>query len=196
MARSLTSTRKPSRTARITVSIAVCTIIATCVAYVVWFMGLDPYWAAASVLAVGPVAAVLAGLGFEDEDAPWDPPARETPRGSRITVAIIEESLAACERLARPSALRRVRAFLTPERDDRLARTTVVRRMRALLLAELHNTKLDPLNDLHHEAIAARLGRDAITILQPTESNPVTTAAIARCLDVVEQLGGEPQKSQ
>ena len=71
--------------------------------------------------------------------------------------------------------------------DDRLARTTLVRRMRELLTAELHHRGLESANR-SDDIIVALLGPDALTILQPNDSNPVTTAAIARCLDALERL--------
>jgi len=164
-------------------------------AFGVWFAGLDPLWAIATVLAVGPVVVVLATVGVHD-DAPWDPPSRETPRGVRITVAILEESLLACDRLARPTTLRQLRAMAIAERDDLLARSTLVRRMRALLVAELHARGLDATNRAHDHAVMTLLGADALTILQPNNDTPVTTAAIERCLDAVERLGTEPQRSR
>lgn len=162
--------------------------------FVVWFVGFDVFWAVAAVLAVGPVIGVIATLTF-DEPAPWEPRARETPRGTRLAVAVSEQSLAACDRLARPTAVRRMRALLIPERDDRLARATIVRQMRALLIVALHDRGLAPA-DRSDDAVVALLGLDALTILQPNDSNPVTTAAIARCLDAVERLGTEIQGSR
>lgn len=164
-------------------------------AFGVWFAGLDPLWAVATVLVVGPVVVVLATVGTDD-DAPWEPPARETPRGVRITVAILEESLLACDRLARPSTLRQLRALAIVERNDRLARLALVRRMRALLVTELHAHGLDATHRTHDDAMIALLGPDAFTILQPNDDTPVTTAAIERCLDAVERLGTEPPRSR
>lgn len=164
-------------------------------AFGVWFVGLDPLWAVATVLAVGPVVVVLATVGVHD-DAPWEPPARETPRGVRITVAILEEALFACDRLARPTPLRQLRAMAIAERDDLLARSTLVRRMRALLVAELQARGLDATNRTHDHAVITLLGADALTILQPNNDTPVTTIAIERCLDAVERLGTEPQRSR
>jgi len=161
----------------------------------VWFVGLDLLWAIATVLVVGPVAAVLATLGAADE-ASWQPPARETPRGIRITVAILEESLLACDRLARPTAVRQLRALAIAERDDLLARSTLMRRLRALLVAELRARGLDATDRTHDQAVVALLGPDAFTILQPNNDTPITAAAITRCLDAVEQLGPEPHGSR
>jgi hypothetical protein len=165
--------------------IAVGAVIAGASAYGVWFLGFDPFWAVATVLAVAPVVALLATLKLEEE-APWDPSAGETPRGIRITVAILEQSLAACDRLARLPALRRLRALFIPEREDRLARATLVRRTRALLVAELRTRNIDPEDNV---AVMKLLGPDALAILQPQDNAPVTPAAIERCLDAVEQLG-------
>ncbi len=133
----------------------------------VWFMGFDVYWSVASVLAVVPIAALLATVGLE-EDAPWDPLWRESPRGIRLTIAAIERSLDACDRLASPSAVRHLRTLLHDERDDRLARTTIERRVRALLIAT-----------------------NAHTILRPDDDHPVTAAATAESLDVIERLSAQ-----
>jgi hypothetical protein len=164
-------------------------------AFGVWFVGLDPLWAIATVLVVGPVAAALATVSADDEAA-WQPPVRETPRGTRITVAILEESLLACDRLARPTAVRQLRALAIAERDDLLARSTLMRRLRALLVAELRARGLDAINRSHDNAVVALLGPDAFTILQPNGDHPVTTAALTRCLDAVERLGTEPSRSR
>jgi len=170
-------------------------VAAVIAAVAVWFAGFDPFWAIATVLAVGPVGAFLASLAFED-DASWDPPRRETPRGIRLVMATMERSLAACDRLARPPVVQRLQAVLFSERDDRLARATIVRRMRALLVTELQASGLDPAKRTDETAVVALLGPDALTILQPHDANPVTTAAITRCLDAVERLGAESPRSQ
>lgn len=184
--------RSWSRRSRVAIGMAVVAAAAGA-SYGVWFLGLDPLWSVATVLAVVPAAAALTTVRFE-EDAAWDPPGQESPRGVRLAVVMIERSLAACDRLARPTAVRRVRAFLIAERDDRLARTTVVRRMRALLVAELQRHGLDTANRVHDHAIVALLGADALTILQPNDDTPVTSAAIARCLDKVEHLANETHR--
>lgn len=170
-------------------------LVAIGAAFGVWFVGLDPWWAVATVLAVGPVVALLATVGADD-DAPWEPLARETPRGVRITVAILEESLSACDRLARPTMLRQLRAIAIAERDDLLARSTLLRRLRALLVSELHARGLDATDRTHDHAVVALLGADAFSILQPNYDPRVTSAAIERCLDAVEQLGPEPHGSR
>jgi hypothetical protein len=174
--------------------VAVGAAAAVLAAFGVWFVGFDEFWAVATVLAVSAVGALLAKFRLDD-DVPWDPPGRETPRGVRLAVALIEGALAACDRLASPTAVRRARAVVITERDDRLARTTVVRRMRELLTAELHHRGLDPA-DRTDDAVVALVGPDALTILQPNDSNPVTTAAIARCLDALERLATETQGSR
>ncbi len=170
-------------------------VAAVVAAVAVWIAGFDVYWAMATVLAVGPVGAFLASLAFED-DAPWDPPRRETPRGVRLVMATMERSLAACDRLARPTFVRRMQAVLFSERDDRLARGTIIRRMRALLVTELQIRGLDPAKATDEDAVVALLGRDVLTILQPHDANPVTTDTITRCLDAVERLGTESPRSQ
>jgi hypothetical protein len=169
-------------------------VAAVVAAVAVWFAGFDVFWAIATVLAVVPVGAFLANLAFED-DSPWDPPRRETPRGVRLVMATMERSLAACDRLARPTVVRRVQSVLFNERDDRLARLTMLRRLRTLLVNELQARGLDPAKPTDEDAVVALLGPDALTILQPHDANPVTTAAITRCLDAVERLGTESPRS-
>jgi hypothetical protein len=187
------ATRRPRFWAVLGVAITTA-VVAAVAAVGVWYMGLDSLWAIAAVLAVGPVGAFLASLGFED-DAPWDPPRRETPRGVRLVMATMERSLAACDRLARPTVVRRLQSVLFNERDDRLARLTILRRLRALLVTALQVRGLDPTNRHDEDAIVALLGHDALTILQPHDANLVTTAAITRCLDAVEHLGTESARS-
>ena len=170
-------------------------VAAVVAAVAVWFAGFDVFWAIATVLAVVPVGAFLASLAFED-DAPWDPPRRETPRGVRLVIATMERSLAACDRLARPTVVRRLQSVLFSERDDRLARGTIIRRMRTLLVTELQIRGLDPAKATDEGAVVALLGSDVLTILQPHDANPVTTDTITRCLDVVERLGTESPRSQ
>lgn len=160
----------------------------------VWFVGFDLYWSVASVLAVVPVAALLATAGLE-EDAGWEPLWRDAPRGIRLTVAAIERSLDACDRLASPPVVRQVRASLLDERNDRLARTSVVRRVRALLVAELNHRGLDAANRRDDNAILALIGTNAHNILRPNDDNPVTAAAIAESLDVIERLSAQPHGS-
>ena len=165
MARALMSGSLQSRLPRIAAGVSVLAVAAAAV----WFMGFDLYWSVASALAFAPIVALLANVGLED-DAPWDPLWRESPRGIRLTIAAIEQSLEACDRLAKksPAAVRLVRALLHDERDDRLARTTVVRRVRALLIAT-----------------------NAHTILRPDDDHPVTAADIAESLDVIERLSAQ-----
>ena len=45
------------------------------------------------------------------------------------------------------------------------------------------------------EAVVALLGRDALSVLQPTDSSPVTSATIANCLDAVDRLNSEIKSS-
>lgn len=185
MARAVAVGRPGRRPALVAIAIAVCAglVVGACG---VWFAGFDAYWAVTAALALGPVGAVIAILVF-DEQVPWEPPARETPRGTRLTVSMLESSLAACDRLARPTVMRRVRALPTAERDDRLARLTVVRQMRALLIAELKGRGLDP-DNCSEEGVVALLGSDALPLLAPHDDDAVTTTAIGRCLDAVERL--------
>lgn len=161
-------------------------------AAVVWFLGFDLYWSVASVLAVVPIATLLATIGLE-EDAPWHALWRESPRGIRLTVAALERSLDACDRLSSPAAMRQVHAFLHDERNDRLARTAVVRRVRALLVAELNRCGLDAGNRRDDDSILALIGTNAHNILRPNDDNPVSVAAIAECLDVIERLSAQPK---
>lgn len=194
MIRGDVETARPwSRTQRIAIAIAGVAALSAGAACV-WFAGLDWPWAVATVLAFGSVSAVFATVRF-DEAAAWDPPGRETPRGIRLAFPMMEESLAACDRLARPSITRPIRLLLTNERDDRLARGTMVRQMRALLLAELRAHGIAPAHQTD-EAVVTLLGRDALTILDPDDDNPVTTAVIARCLDAVERRATETPTSQ
>lgn len=175
-----------ARAPRITIKLAIVAAVCAGAAFAVWFAGFDASWAIATVLALGAPVAVLATLRVV-EHASWDPPAREAPRGIRLVIPTIEESLAACDRLAGSSVTRRIRALLSNERDDRLARATITRRLRALLTAEL---RVRGITTVHEpaDAVAQLLGPDALTVLQPNDDDPVTTAAIASCLDAVERL--------
>lgn len=166
---------------------------AACGAFVVWFAGFNWLWAIATVLAFGSVGVVLATLKFE-EQARWDPPGRETPRGIRLAIPLMEESLAACDRLARPAITRPIRLLLTNERDDRLARGTMVRQMRALLVAELRASGVAPAHQTD-EAVVALLGPDALAVLQPNDENPVTSAVITSCLDALDRLDTDTHSS-
>lgn len=169
-------------------------IVSVLSAFAVWFAGFDTLWAIATVLAFGAVGVVLSTLKFEEQSS-WDPPGRETPRGIRLTLPMMEEALAACDRLARPSPARRFLAVLINERDDRLARGTLVRQMRALLAGELRARGLDATR-LQDEALVALLGADALAVFQPNDDNPLTTTAIENCLDAVERLTTEPLPSK
>jgi hypothetical protein len=116
---------------------------------------------------------------------------RVAPRSTRLTVATIEHALAACDRLARPRAIRTLQALVYAERDDRLARLTVMRQLRALLIAELYDRGHDrglASADASDEAVARLLGPTARAILEPHDDHPVSSAAIARCLDAIERF--------
>jgi hypothetical protein len=179
---------------RVAVRIAAGVVAALGAAFVVWFVGFDTRWAVAAVLVLGPVGAVLATRTFE-EDAPWDPPSRETPRGTRLAVAVLEESLAACDRLARPPVLQRLHRLLSSERDDRQARSTIARQVRVLLLGVLRDRGHDPAH-LPDDDVVALLGADALTVLQQQDGLSVTSAAIARCLDAIERLDTDTRTSR
>lgn len=165
-------------------------LAALAVGFLVWFVGFDVLWALATVLGVGTVGVALIDLGAEEAPV-WQPHMAETPRGARLEVAVIADSLTACDRLARPPALRRMLALLIAEHDDRLSRAVVVRRMQGVLITELQPRGLDPTDRSTDEAVMALLGRDAIAILRPDERNPVTTAGIERCLGAIERLRTE-----
>jgi hypothetical protein len=137
-------------------------LAASGVGVIVWYAGFDLRWAITATLVAGAVGGAIATF-TSDDAGPWDPYVGTIPRGSRLTAAAIQQSLAACDRLARPRVLRWTRAVLSSERDDRLARTAVMRQMRALL------------------------GPDAIALLQPRPDHPVTSSDIARCLDALER---------
>lgn len=174
------------RAARIAVKVVAVAALSACAAVAVWIIGLDWWWAVATVLAFGLAGVAYAELKFEDHPS-WDPPSREAPRGVRLTIPTMEESLSAADRLARPLIARRLRAVVIEERADRLARGTIVRQVRALLLAELLAHGIDPANQTD-EAVVALLGPDALALLQPNDDTPVTTAVIMNCLDAVERL--------
>ncbi|WP_337171770.1 hypothetical protein [Gemmatimonas aurantiaca] len=185
--------RAHSRARRIGRWAAVMAAVSTGV-FVAWFLGLDWLWAVAMVLAIGSVGLVLATMTSEEPPA-WDPPGRETPRGIRLAIPMMEESLAACDRLARPLIARHMRAVVIEERDDRLARGRMLRQMRALLVAELRARGVDPVVG-PHDAVVALLGSDALSVLDPNDDNPLTTTAIVNCLDAVERLHTESLPSQ
>lgn len=174
-----------ARTARLALRIAVGAVAAFGVGFGVWSAGFDVWWSVATTLAVGTVGGAIASLTF-DESAPWDPPVRTTFRGNRLTVAAIEQSLAACDRLARPSAMRWMHDLLNPERSDQLARSAIVRQLRTLIVAEMRDRGIDP--PTSPDDVLALLGPDALAVLEPSTDNPVTSAAIARCLDAIDRL--------
>lgn len=182
-----------SRSVQIAIRGCVVAAVSAGGAFVVWFAGFDWLWAFATVLAVGSVGAAFSTLKFEEE-ASWAPPGRETPRGVRLTIPMMEESLAACDRLARPAVTRPIRVLLTNEREDRLARGTMVRQMRALLVAELRASGVAPAHQTD-EAVVALLGPDALAVLQPNDENPVTSAVITSCLDALDRLNTDTHSS-
>lgn len=186
--------RQWTRALQIAMRVAFVAALSAGAAYLVWLAGLDALWAVTTVLAFGSVVAVLVTMKLE-ERASWEPPGRDTPRGIRLTFPMVEESLAACDRLARPPIMRLIRAMAINERDDQLARATLLRQMRALLVAELRVRGVDPSHQ-SDESVVALLGPDALTVLQPNDNTPVTTAAIASCLDAVERLCTDPLPSQ
>ena len=170
----------------IAIRVALVAVALTVGTFLVWVAGFDVLWAIATVVAVGSVSVVVATLKLEEQDA-WDPPARDTPRGIRLTVPVMEDALAACDRLARVSLAHPINALLNNERDDRLARGIIVRQMRALLVAELRAHGINPAQQ-NDDAVIALLGASALDVLQPNDDDPVTTAIIASCLDAVERL--------
>jgi hypothetical protein len=155
------------------------------IGFAVWFAGYDILWSVAAALAVGSVGGAIASLTF-DGVGPWDPQLRPTPRATQLTVATIEQSLAACDRLARPSAMRWMYVLLNPERNDQLARSAIVRQMRTLIVAEMHDRGIDPITS--PDDVLALLGPDALAVLEPSTDTPVTSAAISRCLDAMDRL--------
>lgn len=180
----------PFRALRLAITVATVAALSACAVVAVWFVGLDWWWAVATVVAFGLAGATFVGLKFEEQPS-WDPPGRETPRGVRLAIPTMEESLAACDRLARPAMARRLRGVVIEERDDRLARGTLIRQVRALLMAELLAHGITPEHQTD-EAVVALLGPDALTVLQPNDDTPVTTAVIMNCLDAVERLAPDP----
>jgi hypothetical protein len=167
------------RGARLTLRVAIGAVAALGVGFGVWFVGFDVLWAFAAMLVAGAVGGALATIRF-DESAPWEPHVETLPRATRLTVAMIERSLTACDRPGRPLAM------LISERDDHLARLAVVRQLRALLIAELHDRGIEPLEPF--DDAVALIGPDAPAVLQPHNDSPVTSSAIARCLDAIERL--------
>ncbi|MDF1503225.1 hypothetical protein [Roseisolibacter sp. H3M3-2] len=194
----MTTRRTRPRALRVAIGVAVAALAAAAATFAVWAVGLDAAWAVTTVVALGAVGAVLATLHVE-EDVAWEAPAHDPPRGIRIAVPVLEASFAACDRLARPGVLRGLRAPVIDEREDRLARAALVRQLRALLAAELrarggaHDGARAARPD---DALLALFGPDARPVLQPDDAHPLTSAAIARCLDAVERLAAEPPPSR
>jgi hypothetical protein len=182
------------RTARRAQRIAGVAAASVVAAFCVWFAGYDYVWSVATVLVFGSVGTALGMLKF-DEQPSWDAPGRETPRGVGLTLPMMEESLAACDRLASPAFTRPIQTVLSNERDDRLARGAIVRQVRALLVAELRAHGVVAANSTDEKVIAL-LGQDALAVLQSNDDNPVTSAVISSCLDAVERLAPRPLPSQ
>jgi hypothetical protein len=115
-----------------------------------------------------------------------DPPARTPPRGTRLTFTMLVRALEACDRLARPEALQRLRAIVLSERTDIEDRLAVTRQMRALLTSELA---------LRGAESSAWLPPEARAMLEPHPAVPVNTAAIARTLDAIDGFTTTPRIS-
>lgn len=186
--------RAASRTVLITLRIAGVAAASAFAAFCVWFAGYDYIWSVATVLLFGSVGVGLGVLKFEEQSS-WDLPARETPRGVGLTLPMMEQSLAACDRLARPAFTRPIQIVLSNERDDRLARGTLVRQVRALLVAELRAHGISHASQ-SDEKVVALLGHDALAVLQSDDDNPVTSVVISRCLDAIERLATSSLPSQ
>jgi hypothetical protein len=185
MARVTMTSATRARAARLTLIVIVGAAAAFGVGIAVWYAGFDALWSVATTLAVGAVGGVIATLTFEGA-APWDPQLRPTPRATQLTVATIEQSLAACDRLARPSSMRWMHVLLNPERNDQLARSAIVRQLRTLIVAEMHDRGID--SAASPDDVRALLGPDAHAVLEANTDTPVTSAAIARCLDAMDRL--------
>ena len=181
---SVTGPEKP-RGARLLIAVTATAVLTLGVLFV-WFLGFDPLWALASALAVGSVGAALSRVGLEDP-VPWEPAPWEALRSTRLSVALIERSLAACDRLESPAFLRHVQRLAHAEREDRQSRLVVVRRMRALILAELRMRGFDGTISAKVHATTV-LGADAAIILESHDGEEVSTGVITRCLDALERL--------
>lgn len=174
------------RTAALAVRIVGIAATSAFAAFCVWFAGYNYVWSVATVMIFGSVGVVLAILRFEEQPS-WELPGRETPRGVGLTLPMMEASLAACDRLARPTFTRPIQAVLSNERDERLARGTIVRQVRAILVAELRAHGISPAKQTD-ETVVALLGVDALRVLQSDDKHPVTSAVISNCLDAIERL--------
>lgn len=158
--------------------------------FVVWFVGFDPLWSVAIAAILLAVGSTVAGSSYDCESM-WPNQAPKALRGTRLATATLEQSLLACDRLARPKAVRLVRALVINEREDQLARAQVVRQLRALLAADVRSHGFDPAQQF--EQIAARFGPETASMLQLRNQDPVTTAAIERCLKAIEQAATFPE---
>lgn len=185
MSRGSSTGRERPRAARLLVTVTAAAAL-TLGTLFVWFLGFDPLWALTGALAVGSVGAAISLVGLDDP-VPWDAPSRKTPRSTRLSVALIERSLAACDRLESPVFLRHVQRLAHAEREDRQSRLVIVRRMRALIIAELRRRGLDATSSAPSHALSM-LGSDAVTILESHDGDGVSTAVVTRCLDALERL--------
>ena len=152
------------------------------VAFFVWMLGFDAWWAVAAAIALCSVCAAVAALGAPPYGA-WTATTARPPRGTRLAASRIEQALAACDRLSQPSPIRSLRALLVPERDDRQARLQLLRQVRALLVAALRARGVDAATS--PDAVRQLLGPDALAVLTPHDDTPISTATIDRCLDAV-----------
>jgi hypothetical protein len=152
--------------------------------FVIWFFGFSVVWATAMILALLPVSVVISQVAVREHPR-WTAPPEPAARGAQLTVATIEESLAAADRLARHDLLRRLRLVIAPERPDRAARSQLVRRVRNILMAEMR--EVDHVTGSDTEAAETRLGPAARPFLQPHDHTPVTERLVTQCLDMIEQ---------
>jgi hypothetical protein len=155
------------------------------VAFVVWMLGFDAWWAVAAAIVLCAVCAAVAAMGAPPYSAWAAAPARP-PRGTRLAASRIEQALAACDRLSQTSPIRWLRALLVPERDDRQARLQLLRQVRALLVAELRDRGIDATSS--PDAVRQLLGADALAVLTPHDDTPISTATIDRCLDAIARI--------
>jgi hypothetical protein len=151
---------------------------------IVWFFGFSVVWATAMILALLPVSIVIAQVTVREHPR-WTAPPEPPARGAHLTVATIEKSLAAADRLACHDLLRRLRLVVAPERPDRAARSQLVRRMRDILMAELRESGYAAASDT--DVTESRLGPTARPFLHPHDSTPVSELLVTQCLDMIEQ---------
>jgi hypothetical protein len=152
--------------------------------FIVWFFGFSVVWATAMILALVPVSIVISQVAVREHPR-WTAPPEPAARGAQLTVATIEESLAAADRLARHDLLRRLRLVVAPERPDRVARSQLLRRVRTILMTELRESGHAAASDT--DAAETKLGPTAPPFLQPHDHPPVTERLVTQCLDMIEQ---------